>query len=190
MELKLIEIKEFKKDVYKQYKKIFPMSERKPYKILEKGYYNKNAVFYKIIEESKLVGFIITQNVENSSYILLDYFAILPEYQCNGYGKQAIKELNKIVSKKYNGILIEVEKLGLGKNEKENELRQRRIEFYEKLGFVNLQIDLNLFNVIFSVYVLPCIEEMQNKHEIIEELLKIYDVVLGEKRRNKYCKIL
>lgn len=190
MELKLIEINEFKKDVYKQYKKIFPAPERKSYKKLEKGYHNKNAVFYKIIENNSFVGFIITQSVENNSYILLDYFAILPKYQCKGYGKQAIKELNKIVGKKYQGVLIEVEKLGLGKNEKENELRQRRIEFYEKLGFVNLQLDLNLFNIVFSVYVLPCIEEIQNNDEIINDLLTIYDVVFGEKRRNKYCKIL
>jgi ribosomal protein S18 acetylase RimI-like enzyme len=190
MELKLIEIDEFKKDVYKQYKKIFPIQERKSYKMLEKGYYNKNAVFYKIIEENNLVGFIITQSVENNLYVLLDYFAILPEYQCKGYGKQAIKELNKIVSQKYYGIVIEVEKLGLGKNQKENELRQRRIEFYEKLGFVNLQIDLNLFNVVFSIYALRCVDVIQDKDEVINNLFKIYDVVLGEKRRNKYCKIL
>ena len=190
MELKLIEINEFKKDVYKQYKKLFPKAERKTYKTLEKGYYNRNAVFYKIIEDNNFVGFIITQSVEDKPYILLDYIAILPEYQCNGYGKHAIKELNKIISEKYQGIIIEVEKLGLGKNEKENKIRQRRVDFYKELGAIDLNTDFKLFKIILSLYVLGSGDGIGNNDEIINNLESIYNITLGEKRRSKYCKVI
>lgn len=38
MELKESDIKQFKKDVYKYYKKLFPALERKSYRILKKSY--------------------------------------------------------------------------------------------------------------------------------------------------------
>ena len=188
MELKLIEINEFKKDIYKHYKNIFPSAERKSYKILKRGYNNKVTNFYKIIEKNKLVGFIITQTANGDSrYVLLDFLAILPIYQCKGFGKQAIKELNKIISEKYYGLFAEVEKAGLGKNEKENDIRRRRIEFYEKLGFVNSEIDINLSNVVFSVYVLS---SSKKDDDILNDLLIIYNYIWGEKRKHKNFEIL
>lgn len=188
MELKLIEINEFKKDIYKHYKKMFPRAERKSYKNLKRGYNNKITNFYKIIEKNELVGFIITQNANGDSrYILLDFLAILPIYQCKGFGKQAVKELNKIISEKYLGLFAEVEKAGLGKSEKENEIRERRIEFYEKLGFFNSGIDINLSNVVFSVYVLT---SSKKDDDILNNLLIIYNYIWGEKRKHKNFEIL
>ena len=167
---------------------MFPRVERKSYKNLKRGYNNEITNFYKIIEKNELVGFIITQNANGDSrYILLDFLAILPIYQCKGFGKQAIKELNKIISEKYLGLFAEVEKAGLGKNEKENDIRRRRIEFYEKLGFVNSEIDINLSNVVFSVYVLS---SSKKDDDILNDLLIIYNYIWGEKRKHKNFEIL
>lgn len=38
MELKILEIEQFKKDIYKYYKQLFPLLERKPYGILKRTY--------------------------------------------------------------------------------------------------------------------------------------------------------
>ena len=40
MELKIVDIKEFKKNIYPEYKKIFPETERKSYRCLKKTYKN------------------------------------------------------------------------------------------------------------------------------------------------------
>ncbi len=37
MELKIIDIKTFKNDIYKYYKQLFPSDERKPFKMLKKN---------------------------------------------------------------------------------------------------------------------------------------------------------
>lgn len=189
MKLKILDIKQFKKDIYKYYKKLFPVLERKSYRTIKRVHNNGIMKILGIFDESELVGFMIVNELEESKYIQLDYFAILAEYQSKGYGKRAIMELKNLYSECY-GIIIEAEKLGLGKNDKENEIRKRRVKFYEQLGFVKLKHDLELYKVIYSLYVLTCNDIKEDNNRIIEELFKIYKKVFGEKRVNKNCKVL
>lgn len=189
MELKELDIKQFKKDIYKYYKRLFPALERKSYRTIKRTYNNGIMKILGIFDESELIGFMITNEIRDGKYIQLDYFAIFPEYQSKGYGKQAIIELKKLYSD-YYGIFIEIEKIGLGENDKENELRRRRSKFYEKLGFVKLKVDLELYKVIYSLYVLTYNDIREDDDRVIEELFKIYKEVFGEKRVNKNCKVL
>ena len=189
MELKESDIKQFKKDVYKYYKKLFPALERKSYRILKKSYSKGTTSILGILEQNKIIGFMIINQIKNNKYMQLDYFAIFPEYQSKGYGKQAIIELKKLYSD-YYGIFIEIEKIGLGENDKENELRKRRAKFYEKLGFVKLNVDLELYKVIYSPYILFCSDFRENDDKIIKDIFKIYNEILGERKINKNCRVL
>ena len=104
-------------------------------------------------------------------------------------GQKLIKELKEKYNS-YNGIFIEIEKLGLGENEEENIQRERRAKFYEQLGFVKLHNDLELYKVIYSPYVLFCTNIREDDKKIINDIFKIYNQILGEKRINKNCKVL
>ncbi len=189
MELKSIDIKEFKKNIYPEYKKIFPVLERKSYRYLKKSYKNNIMDVIGIIVDDKLVGFFILNMLKGNPYIQLDYFAILPEYQHRGYGTQAIKILKERYQQ-YDGIFIEIEKLNCGENEEENKIRQRRAKFYENLGFYKLNFDLEMFTVIYSAYILPCQKNEFMDSEVIKQIFEIYKATIGEKKTKRKCKVI
>ena len=189
MQLKKIDILEFKKVIYSDYKKIFPSIERKSYRTIKKLYNNNMSDIIGIIQDNELVGFIIINTIENNLYAILDYFAILPKYQGKGYGTEAIKLLKEMY-KEYNGIYIEIEKIETAKTEEEMHTRQRRANFYENLGFIKMKFDLDLYFVIYSIYILPCKVDKFIDREAIDEIFKIYIATIGEKRTEKYCKLL
>lgn len=189
MELIKIEIERFKKEVYPQYLKLFPESERKSYQHIKNGYDNEITKIFEIRNNGQMIGFAIANTLEKSSYIQLDYFAILPQYQCKGYGKEALKLLKEKYSC-YDGIFIEVEKVGLGKDEKDNKLRQRRVKFYEQIGFYKMNVDLDLFKVIYSPYILTCTGKKEEEEKILKDIFYIYNTLLGEERVKSNCKVI
>ena len=187
MKIKEIDILEFRKEVYKHYKKLFPPRERKPYIVIKRLYKRGILKLYKIIDENQFVGFLITSSIRNNGCLKLDYFAILPQYQSKGYGGQVIKKLKEI-SKDYYGIFIEVEKIGLGRDEEENKIREKRIKFYERNGFKKLNFEMEVFNVIFSSYILFTNDTIKNE-KVLEDVKKLYLAEFGGKKFNKYIEI-
>lgn len=191
MELININFKEFREDVYQKYIEIFPEEERKTLETIERNY-NKNITrFIKIDEENKLIGFFIMNSIENDRYMQLDYFAILPEYQNKGYGTKAIKELEKVVQN-YDAIFVEIEKLCYGANKEENEIREKRAKFYERLGFHKLDTNLKWFNSLFlSVYYLKLNDNLiYDEEEILNNIFEIYYKVHGKKKVDENCEII
>ena len=95
MELKKVDVKEFQKNLYKEYKKIFPSDERKSLGHIKKLFVRGNLEILEILDEDKIVGFFITNILKNNPYVILDYFAIFPENQSKGYGSKAINLLKE-----------------------------------------------------------------------------------------------
>ena len=190
MNLINIEIEEFKKEVYPEYIKIFPKEERKELATIEKNYNKKITKLIKICENNQFVGFFIINTIKNSQYIQLDYFAILEKYQNKGYGTKAI-QLLKSQMEAYDGIFVEIEKLGLGKDKQENLLRERRAKFYETLGFKKLNFALKWFeSLILSIYVLPISSYKDTDEKIMENMFQIYISVHGKEKVDRDCKVI
>ena len=190
MNLINIGIEEFKKEVYPEYVKIFPKEERKELKTIEQNYDKKITKFIKICEDNQFVGFFIINTIPNSQYVQLDYFAILEKYQNKGYGTKAIQLLKKQMEP-YDGIFVEIEKLGLGKDKQDNLLRERRAKFYENLGFEKLNFELKWFeSLILSIYVLPISTHKDNENEILENMFQMYISVHGKEKVERECKVI
>ena len=190
MNLINIGIEAFKKEVYSEYIKIFPKEERKELKIIEQNYDKKITKFIKICENNQFVGFFIINTIKNSQYVQLDYFAILEKYQNKGYGTKAI-QLLKSQMEAYDGIFVEIEKLGLGKDKQENLLRERRAKFYETLGFEKLNFELKWFeSLILSIYVLPISSYKDTDEKIMENMFQIYISVHGKEKVDRDCKVI
>ncbi len=187
IKLREIEIEEFKKDVYSYYVKIFPREERKTLKRIEQACEERRTKIIKIIDKNKFVGFMLLNRIKEKGYIVLDYLAILPQYRSSQVGTRALKILIE-EEKESSGIFIEIEKPGLGKNKIENEIREKRRKFYEKIGFKKLSFDVDLFNIIYSTYLIPNIEN--DEETIIKEILEIYDTMCGKERARKNCKVI
>lgn len=190
MNLINIGIEEFKKEVYPEYIKIFPKEERKELKTVEQNYDKKITKFIKICENNQFVGFFIINTIKNSQYVQLDYFAILEKYQNKGYGTKAIQLLKKQMEA-YEGIFVEIEKLGLGKDKQDNLLRERRAKFYETLGFEKLNFELKWFeSLILSIYVLPISSYKDTDEKIMENMFQIYISVQGKEKVDRDCKVI
>lgn len=184
--LKEITIKEFKKQIYKEYKKLFPAIERKPYYLIRKTFNKGFTKILKIINDNITVGFFILNTIDN--YIQIDYFAIFEKYQSKGYGSAAIKELQNTYPNN-QGIFIEIEKLGLGSNDAENTLREKRFEFYNRLGFKSLDFDILLYGVIYT----PChlnFDKSFDKEYSINTLFNFYYLAHSKRIINKNCKVI
>lgn len=182
-------MKEFKGLIYPQYIKLFPKSERKSYKEIEDSVNKGITNIIAIIENKEIIGFMMLNIVINNPYAQLDYFAIFQIHQGKGYGTKAIKLLQEMY-KDYNGIFIEIEKLGLGGEVKENQIREKRAKFYERLGFSKLNFDLELFKVVYSAYILPCSMREFCDENVIEKIFEIYCEILGETRIKNNCKVV
>ena len=190
MNLINIGIEAFKKEVYSEYIKIFPKEERKELKTIEENYDKKITKFIKICENNQFIGFFIINTIKNSKYIQLDYFAILEPYQNKGYGTKAI-QLLKSQMEAYDGIFVEIEKLGLGKDKQDNLLRERRAKFYETLGFEKLNFELKWFeSLILSIYVLPISSYKDTDEKIMENMFQIYISVHGKEKVDRDCKVI
>lgn len=185
-----INIKEFKKVVYPKYLKLFPKEERKSIETIENSFNNGITKLIEIIDNNIFIGFIIMNTLMDNKYIQLDYLAILPQYQNKRYGTQAINLL-KEQNNEYNGIFVEIEKLGLGVNETENKLREKRVKFYEKLGFYKLNFDLEWYeSLVLSPYMLQISKNKNSENEILKNMLKIYIATHGQEKVENNCKII
>lgn len=187
LELKKANVKEFKKNLYSQYMKLFPKNERKPLSMLKECYVKKILTILEIIDNNQIVGFMMLNKLPKSKYLQLDYFAIFPEFQSKGYGSKALKKLQEI-SEKYNGIYIEAEKPD--KIDEENNIKNKRIKFYERLGCYKLNLSLELYNVIYTILILPTSDKRENDDKIMKDIFDIYNKVSGKKSIKKYCKII
>ena len=152
IELVNIGIDEFKEVLYSYYLEIFPREERKPLELIKSAYNKGYSRIIKIINNEIITGFMILNRVKKNSYAILDYLAILPKYRNIGIGTSALKLLIE-QERKNNGIFVEIEKVGLGKDKEENEFRSKRRKFYEELGFKKLKFDLVLYDVVYMPYI-------------------------------------
>ena len=188
LELVNVDIKEFKQTIYKEYEKLFPENERKSYRLIKKVYNKGISKIIKIVDNSKFIGFMIANKIENVNYLQLDYFAILPEYQNKGYGTKAIKLL-KEQCENCNGVYVEVERVR-NDNTTEDKIRTKRVKFYENMGFYKLTFDLFLFSVEYSLYMLQTSDIKEDEEKITKDIFTIYNTIIGERRVKKNCKIL
>lgn len=186
MKLKIIDIKIFKKEVYKYYKKLFPNVERKSFRRLKKCYKLNTCHFIGIYNDNNLIGFMIVNIVNGISFIQLDYFAIFPEYQNKGFGTKSLKLL-KDFFQQYDGLFGEIEAVGYGNTSEENENRARRKKFYEKMGFIFLHYEFDLFDVIYT----PCVFYFKNENiedtEIVKDMFEFYNVSVGKNAVKNNC---
>lgn len=187
IELKNIDIDEFKKDIYSYYLDIFPENERKPLKLIKSSYKNQFTNIIKILHKNEMVGFMLLNRVKDKGYVVLDYLAILPQYRNNNFGTKALQILLE-QEQENKGIFVEVEKVGLGKDIEENLLRKKRKSFYEKVGFKKLNFDLVLFDVIYTPYLFSNRED--DEDTIISEIFNIYELISGKERIRKNCEVI
>lgn len=187
VKLKYIDINEFKGKIYPYYLEIFSEKERKPFKLIQKSYEKQYTKIIEILYKNEIAGFMVINRIKDKGYVLLDYLAILPQYRNYKIGTKALKILLE-QEKENSGVFIEIEKVGLGKNVEENIVREKRKNFYERIGFKKLNFEVLLSDVIYTPYLFPNIEN--DEDIIIDEIMNIYESILGKEKVKKNCKTI
>ena len=145
MELKLLNKAELTA-VYREHLLAdFPRSELKPLKgmhnLMEQGVYDPLLV----IDNGEPVGYAMMWLSQDRKGALLEYFGVLRGLRNAGIGSQILT----LLAQRYGQIFGEAEAPSSDVPE-ENELRRRRIAFYERNGFRVLDYECALFGVHFN----------------------------------------
>lgn len=181
LEIREISITDFEKSLINDYKTLFPEDEQKNWEGVRRTYNENIEKFYSIVNNMKIVGFIMLEKMENMPFYM-DYFAIKKEYQNQGLGTNAIKMLlNDVV--KENGLCIDIEKVNT-----EMPYTIKRASFYERLGFKKVDSTYDIFNVLYTPYYWNK-SISYSKQELNKIMFNYYEINAGREKVEKYFKI-
>lgn len=127
------------KSLYSHIKRDFPINERFPFFILQKGLENGSFNAYYLSDDEDIVGYFVCTEHKNKPYVHIHFFAVLPQLRASGFGSRAIKSIEDRF--KDAVIILEAENPEYGK--KDLIIRQKRLKFYKKAGFF-LQKDIKM----------------------------------------------
>ncbi|HXW12007.1 MAG TPA: GNAT family N-acetyltransferase [Nitrososphaeraceae archaeon] len=139
-EIRNLTHKEFE-DLCSIYLSTFPLENAKQLDIYLNHIYdmlrNDNRYhLYAAVEDSSMIGISLLYIFEHLKMALLDYMAIIPNFQRRGIGRMLFEftnnELNRLIPDNI-GLLLEVPKENVSDPD-EKLRRKRRIQFYSRLG--------------------------------------------------------
>lgn len=146
MELRLLTKEELTGLYQNELTAVFPGAELKPLKamlrLMDMGCYDPLLV----LDGEKPVGYALAWLPENREGALLEYFGVLRGLRNGGLGTAILG----LLVERYGQIFGEAEIPEPGVPEEENDLRRRRIGFYERNGFRVLDYECALFGVHFN----------------------------------------
>ncbi|MHB8125024.1 MAG: GNAT family N-acetyltransferase [Desulfitobacteriaceae bacterium] len=122
--------------VMEMYKREFPIEEQKSYNqiktLLLRNIYSLFVVRHKCFEH--LIGFAFVMFNSEPAFAFLDYIAIDPMFQRCGFGTLFFNSIVEMQKQNSLGIMLEFEKPELAENEQEKITREKRKQFYLRLG--------------------------------------------------------
>ena len=136
-ELRLEPMQETELAAYRAlYLDAFPSDERKPFSLLQTRAAEGKAELLSIHYGDGFAGLVVTLLYQN--YVLVDYFAVSPDYRNHGIGAKALD----LIRARYAGrlIFLEIE-------DPQTELQERRRGFYIRNGILPTGLAVELFGV-------------------------------------------
>ena len=180
--LKKIKFKEFK-DLYRKHiVQDFPSSERPSLEGFRRRIikYNEQVFIYEENEIEK--GYCIIADLDE--YILVSFLAVYKETRGQGIGTKILKEIEEKYSNK-KGIILEVENPEFAENEKEKNIQEKRIKFYQKSNFkIVPNLNVKLFMVNFKIMIYQKEKREINIQEVIDKMKEYYSKIINKKRFN------
>lgn len=130
----------------------------------------KYAAFGLWVEE-ELIAYALMGHTADERAWLLDYYAVLPQYQNAGLGGRFLHMLQEKLDT--GTILLEVEDPDYAPDETEKAHWQRRIRFYERNDCLHTNVTLNLWGFDYALMQLPVSVTMTDR-EVRAAMEEIY----------------
>lgn len=130
---------------------------------------------YGLRQGDALIAYALLGHTKDHSRYLLDYYAVLPEYQNAGWGSRCLALLREKLPG--DALLLEVEDPDFAPDAAELEHFCRRIRFYGHNGCVSTKIRVKLFGFDYAIMQLP-IRRALEKGEVFAAMQSLYDVLV------------
>ena len=152
----------------------FPPSELKRLSSIlsmrEKGIYDVLGAFM----DDVMVAYALMYRDLSARVVLLDYLAVDQPYRRQGIGSELLAQLRVHYASTSDVLLIECERPKAAPDEDE---ARKRIRFYTKAGAELTKVRIWLFNVEYSILVLPC-EGNVPVRDWAQQMLSLYKQML------------
>lgn len=157
MELRELEEAEIRRLYEFRMRRDFPVSELKHLSSIlalrQRGMYDVLGAY----QHGTLVAYALLYCPKVGRVFLLDYLAVEPDMRGRGVGHELLSMLRDYYAEKAGALVIECERPKAAPDEA---AARKRIRFYQQAGAQLTQVRIWLFEVEYSILVLPCGEEM------------------------------
>ena len=140
---------------------------------------------YGLWQGDELIAYALLGNTKDKRAYMLDYYAVLPQYQNMGWGGKCLEMLRRELPG--DAILLEVEDPDYAPDEAERAHFQRRINFYEKNSCVHTKVSLNLYGFDYAIMQLPQKKRLSDA-QVHAAMMEIYHTFSPPAMYAKYVK--
>ncbi|MCD8382979.1 MAG: hypothetical protein LUC30_08750 [Clostridiales bacterium] len=162
----------------------FPENELKPLNRLLELYRRGIYDMWKLVGGGAVRGYALLLRREGCRYVLLDYLA-MPE-KGNGWGTACLELLK---TRYPQGILVEAEAPLSDLSAEELALRERRLRFYRRSGFVPCPFDNRIFGVVYLIHLWAPELPEEKSALCARELYRYYQLQLPREMLEKHVVI-
>lgn len=138
---------------------------------------------YGLWSGETLIAYALLANTADKRKHMLDYYAVVPEYQERGLGSSFLKMLSEALPG--DALLLEVEDPDYAPDAAEEAHWRRRVRFYEKNGCVHARVKLNLYGFDYTLMQLPQ-EKRLSDAEVRAAMEEIYHIFSPPEMYAKY----
>lgn len=150
MQIKEMTLEEVREVYYVSMVREFPAEELKPLSAMEQLQQRGMYLCYGLYDGEQLQGYAFLVSEEGNAHLLLDYYVVLEEYRDRGLGTRFMSLLREACGD-YASILVEVEDPDFARDDAQLAAQKRRVSFYERNGFQDTGIRLNLYDAEYRV---------------------------------------
>ena len=157
------------KIIYHQYMiNDFPDNERKPLNVIQSRHNKKENYCICYFEDNVMKGYSILEFCEENRSLLMDYFAIIPEYRNQGTGTRFLNEM-KVYFYEWDALFIESETAV-------TQTAEKRLCFYQKAGALISGDRVHLYHVDYEIMCISLKRQILN-HEVKELMSQLYQKI-------------
>lgn len=144
--MQLADARKYKKQIKYLYRFAFPKNERAPLFFLFQKAKQERNFFYAVVDKGEFVGLVYT--IQNERMVYVFFLAIIEEKQGNGYGTKTLSLIKEMYPDCV--IILAIEDTA-DRNADNYAQRMKRLGFYERNGFRQLQVRVNEAGVVYEL---------------------------------------
>ena len=186
LELRLMNEAEIRTLYAESLSRDFPPSELKALSSIMNMYHKGRYDVLGAYQNNLLAGYALLYCPREERFLLLDYLAVEPQYRHQGIGTMLLRQLRDYYAARADALLNECEHPAAAPDELE---ARNRIHFYTQTGAMLTSVQIWLFDVEYSIMVLPCTQVMP-ECDWAAKMIEFYQQMLPEEMFKRNVRLI